>query len=288
MKNAASTITKLFKVSRPISWVNTAFPFAAAYLVLGGGFDALFFIGTLFFLIPYNLLMYGVNDVFDYESDIRNPRKNSIEGAVEAKNFHPTILWAALITTLPFVITILALTLNVGAVAIFLLVLFFVIAYSLKGLRFKEIPLLDSVTSSIHFVGPMVFAIAVTGFHPQAWPFAFALFLWGIASHAFGAVQDVIPDRQGELKSIATIFGARATVWFSYALYVAAVIVTARQGGIAYVVATAGILYIVNVTPYLLITDKTSAKTNKGWRRFIWLNYIVGAVVTMSLIAVIL
>lgn len=283
MKNVTSSLVKLFKVSRPISWVNTAYPFAATYLVLGGGFDALFFIGTLFFLIPYNLLMYGINDVFDYESDIQNPRKNSIEGAVEAKQFHPTIIWASLLTTVPFAVAIIWLS-PLFAGLIFVAVLFFVVAYSLKGLRFKEIAFLDSITSSIHFVGPMIFAIAVTGFHPAAWPFAIALFLWGIASHAFGAVQDVIPDRKGKLQSVATIIGARATVWLSYALYIAAVIVTIRQGGLAIIVGIAGILYIANVSPYLFITDKTSAKANKGWRRFIWLNYTVGAVVTICLI----
>lgn len=283
MKNYASNTLKLFKVSRPISWVNSAYPFAATYLVLGGGFDALFFIGTLFFLIPYNLLMYGINDVFDYESDIQNPRKNSIEGAVESKQFHPTIIWAAVLTTVPFAVAIIWLSPLIASL-IFVAVLFFVVAYSLKGLRFKEIAFLDSITSSIHFVGPMIFAVAVTGFNPQAWPFAVALFLWGIASHAFGAVQDVIPDRKGKLQSVATIIGARATVWLSYALYVAAVIVTIRQGGLAIIVGIAGILYIANVSPYLFITDKTSAQANRSWRRFIWLNYTVGAVVTLCLI----
>ena len=278
-----SATVKLFKVSRPISWINTAYPFAATYLVLGGGFDALFFIGTLFFLIPYNLLMYGINDVFDYESDIVNPRKKSIEGAVEAKSFHPTILWAAAITSLPFGIAIILLS-QAEAAAIFVGVLFFVVAYSLKWLRFKEKPLLDSITSSIHFVGPMVFAIAATGYNPAAWPFALALFLWGIASHAFGAVQDVIPDRAGNLSSVATIIGARATVWFSIILYAAAVIVVALQGGVALFVAAAGMIYIANVAPYAMVTDATSSAANKAWRRFIWLNYFVGAVVTVCLI----
>ena len=57
--------------SRPLSWVNTAFPFAAASLITRGSVDAVFVVGTLYFLIPYNLAMYGINDVFDYESDLR-------------------------------------------------------------------------------------------------------------------------------------------------------------------------------------------------------------------------
>ena len=276
-------IIQLIKVARPISWVNTAYPFAATYLVLGGGVDPIFIIGTLFFLIPYNLLMYGINDVFDYESDIQNPRKNSIEGALEAKSFHPTIIWTSIALTVPFAVALIILS-PVLAAVILVAVIFFVVAYSMKWFRFKEIPFLDSITSSIHFVGPMIFAIAVTGFQPQAWPFALALFLWGIASHAFGAVQDVIPDRKGNLKSIATVIGARSTVFLSAFLYTLAIFTINLQGGLALIVGIAGIAYVANVYPFLQITDKTSASANRGWRRFIWLNYIVGAVVTLVLI----
>jgi 4-hydroxybenzoate polyprenyltransferase len=77
-----SALAKLFVASRPISWVNTAFPFGAAYFFSTGEIDWIFWLGCFFFLIPYNLLMYGVNDVFDYESDLRNPRKGGIEGAL--------------------------------------------------------------------------------------------------------------------------------------------------------------------------------------------------------------
>ena len=45
-------------------------------------------IGTLFFLIPYNVLMYGINDVFDYASDLANPRKGGIEGALLPRRLH--------------------------------------------------------------------------------------------------------------------------------------------------------------------------------------------------------
>lgn len=280
MRNA---VAKLFKVSRPISWVNTAFPFASTYLVLGGTIDPIFIIGTVFFLIPYNLLMYGVNDVFDYESDIKNPRKGSIEGAVEARSFHPVILWACFGTTVPFAIALLLLV-DWQASLVLAAVLFFVIAYSLKGLRFKEVPLLDSITSSLHFVGPLIFAAACLAFPADALPYALAFFLWGMASHAFGAVQDIIPDRAGKLASIATIIGARATVWLSAILYVASVLVIALQGGAAVWVAAAGVLYVANVAPYLFVTDQTSAITNRGWKRFIWVNYVTGFVVTVTLI----
>ena len=102
------TIRIVFSSSRPISWVNTAFPFGLAYLLGGGHLDWLFWVGVVFFLIPYNIAMYGINDVFDYESDIRNPRKGGVEGAVVPKKYHPTLLWASAITTIPFLVVLYA------------------------------------------------------------------------------------------------------------------------------------------------------------------------------------
>ena len=68
--------------------------------------------------------------------------------------------------------------------------LFAVVAYSLKGLRFKERPFLDSLTSSTHFVSPAVFGLALAavvspGVRPT-WPLVallIAYFLWGAASY---------------------------------------------------------------------------------------------------------
>lgn len=277
-------LVKLFWISRPISWPNTAYPFAAGYLMSGGSLDVTFFVGTIYFLAAYNLLMYGVNDVFDYESDIRNPRKGGIEGMREQRSFHPTIMKAALITNVPFVLYFL----TIGTLAsrlVFAYVIFMVVAYSMAKLRFKERPFLDSFTSSSHFVGPLLFALALNGFPESAWPFVAAFFLWGLASHAFGAVQDIIPDREGKISSIATILGARNTVWFAFVLYAIAAGIVLAQGMPAAVVGVTGLAYGINVLLFVRVTDTTSGQTNTGWRRFIWMNYFAGFVVTMTLIA---
>jgi 4-hydroxybenzoate polyprenyltransferase len=276
-------IKKLFLVSRPVSWVNTAYPFAAGFIVSGGQLSPLFFVATLYFLIPYNLMMYGINDVFDYESDIRNPRKGGIEGMKEQRAFHPTIVWATLILNVPFAIYLLLSGTVLSAIVLILLI-FFVIAYSIAKLRFKEKPFLDSISSSIHFVGPLVYALSLTHFDAGALPFVIAFFLWGMASHAFGAVQDIIPDRQGKLSSIATVLGAKKTVVLCTLLYVAASILVIVQGFPAAFIGIAGLIYAVNASLYIRLTDADSAKANKGWKRFIWLNLCTGFIVTVVLI----
>ena len=283
-----TTLKKLFWISRPISWPNTSYPFLVGYLLASAtapsGLSLLTcIIGTIYFIGPYNLLMYGVNDVYDYESDIKNPRKGGVEGMKESKAFHPTILRAVALTNIPFLLYLFAVG-DWTSRLVLAAVVFFALAYSLKGLRFKEIPILDSITSSLHFVGPLIFALALTNFPQTAWPWVIAFFLWGMASHAFGAVQDIIPDRQASLGSIATALGARFTVWISAGLYFIASCIAVVQGIEFLPIALIGFAYVANIASYLWVTDKTSAATNKAWRRFLWLNYLAGAIVTIVVI----
>lgn len=278
-------IAQIVLSSRPISWINTAFPFAAAYLLSTREIDLTLVIGTLYFLIPYNLAMYGINDVFDYASDLANPRKGGIEGALLAPRMHRTTLWAAAVTNIPFLVYLVI----VGNPASWLWLavsVFAVIAYSAPVLRFKERPFLDSITSSTHFVSPAIVGLALAGAPATAAAVITlsAFFLWGMAAHAFGAVQDIGPDREAGISSIATVIGARATVRLSLSLWViagAAMLLTPWPGPLA---AALALPYVVNAARWWNVTDETSGSTNRAWRRFIALNYFAGFLATMILI----
>jgi 4-hydroxybenzoate polyprenyltransferase len=275
----------LLLTSRPLSWINTAFPFAAAYLVTTGRIDAPLIVGTVFFLIPYNLAMYGINDVFDYESDLRNPRKGGVEGALLQPRWHRATLWASALLALPFVVYLLIVG-SVASAVVLAVSLFAVVAYSAKGLRFKERPFLDSLTSSTHFVSPAVFGLVLAGaaFTPSLLAILVAFFLWGIASHAFGAVQDIVADREGGIGSIATVIGGRATVRFSFAAYLLAGILLLFADWPTPLAAVIALPYAVSILPWWNVTDADAESANRGWRRFLWLNFIAGFLVTMLLI----
>ncbi len=279
-------IRDLFLASRPLSWVNTAFPFAAAYFVATGRIDVPLIVGTVFFLIPYNLAMYGINDVFDYESDLRNPRKGGVEGALLAPERHRGTLWSAILLPIPFVVYLVVVGGWLSDV-ILAFSLFAVVAYSVKGLRFKERPFLDSITSSTHFVSPAVFGLALAAARPT-WPLIallIAYFLWGAASHAFGAVQDIEADRQGGIGSVATAIGARATVRLSLALYLLAGVLLLFTSWPGQLAALLVVPYAVNVAPWWNVGDADAGTANRGWRRFLGLNFATGFLVTMLLIA---
>lgn len=273
-------IKKLFWVSRPISWINTAYPFAVAYFLVTSRVDWTLVLGTLFFLIPYNLLMYGINDVFDYESDLRNPRKGGIEGALLEPRFHRLTVISAVASSVPFILylTFVGTSESTGWLYLFV---FTVIAYSAKGLRFKEKPFLDSLTSASHFVGPMIFGLSLAGANlaePNILLFITAFTLWGVASHAFGAVQDVKADREGGISSIATAIGARATTRFAWCAYFAAALLVAFSSNAWLLLAA--VPYLMIVGRFWNVTDETCETANQGWKQFIWLNFFAGAVVT--------
>ncbi|KUG58565.1 prenyltransferase [Nesterenkonia jeotgali] len=284
-----SLIRELLLSSRPFSWINTAFPFAAAYLFATRELDWVLVLGALFFLVPYNVAMYGINDVFDYESDLRNPRKGGIEGALLDPSLHSTVLWISALSTLP---PALLLMLGGGPAtwAAMLVSLFAVAAYSVKGLRFKERPFLDSVTSSTHFVSPAVVGFALAhdrvGFTPSPTVMIIlaAFFLWGMAAHAFGAVQDVVPDREGGISSVATAIGARPTVRMAVLLWAGAGVLLLLAPWPTPLAALLVVPYVAISLPWFNVTDATSAGVNAAWRRFIWLNYGCGFLGTMLLI----
>jgi 4-hydroxybenzoate polyprenyltransferase len=265
--------------------VNTAFPFAAAYLITHGSIDVVFVVGTLYFLIPYNLAMYGINDVFDYESDLRNPRKGGVEGALLDRALHRPTLIAALVTNVPFLVFLVLVGSPVSWLVLAISV-FAVIAYSAPVLRFKERPFLDSITSSTHFVSPAIYGLVLAGavFTPQLWLLLAAFFLWGIASHAFGAVQDVVADRAGGIASIATVIGARATARLSVIAYVAAGILLLFTGWPGPLAAILALPYAVSCAPYWSVSDEAAATANRGWKRFLALNFLTGFLVTLLLI----
>ncbi|GAB2617615.1 prenyltransferase [Pseudactinotalea suaedae] len=285
MSAAPSAVGQLVGSSRPLSWVNTAYPFAAAYLMAGGGLSLELVLGTLYFLVPYNLLMYGINDVFDYESDLRNPRKGGVEGVILDRRWHRLTVIAAVVTNVPFLVALLVLG-SWSSTAVLAVVVLAVVAYSAPGLRFKERPVLDSMTSSTHFVGPAVFGLALADgpVTRTAVVVLVAFFLWGMASQAFGAVQDILADREAGIASVATWLGAARTVRGTIVAYAAAGAVMLLAPWPASLAGLLALPYLVSVWPFRSLPDDRCEEANRGWRRFLRLNMLTGFLVTLLLI----
>lgn len=274
---------QLLVSSRPISWVNTAFPFVAGYLFTTQNIGLYFWVACVYFLIPYNVLIYVINDVFDYESDVRNPRKNSIEGGLLPPYTHRFMLVASALSNVPFLIYLLAQG-SAASNGVLIIAVLAALSYSVPPLRFKERPFLDSINSSLHFVLPLIFALTLTGMEPAYWPYIIAFFLWGCASHAFGAVQDITADRKASIHSVATYLGAKQTVRMSAILYVAVLGIVIVLGWPSIIMALPCVLYIAMVVPYWNVTDAKSETANRGWKQFLIINQLSGFLITIILI----
>ncbi len=286
-KHQKISFREVIIASRPFWWINTAAPYFVGYLCVTRSFSIELLIGTIYFLFPYNLAMYGINDIFDYESDIKNPRKTGIDGSVLAQSKHPWLWFWVAVTNLPFIVYFF-MTGSCAANVWLITMIFMVLAYSIKWLRFKEIPIFDSMTSAFHYSSPFMFGILYAG-GAELWLPAFVTFyIWVMANHAFGAIQDITPDREGNIDSVATVFGAAKTiilVLFGYSI--AAILPIVFYGWY-------GVVVSILLLPYVYLVAKTLPARHddkapifrQNWKRFLYVNYAVGFLLSMYLIAI--
>jgi 4-hydroxybenzoate polyprenyltransferase len=277
-------VRDLLLASRPVSWINTGLPFLAAAFEETRALTPLVLLGTFYFLIPYNLLLYGVNDLFDYASDVRNPRKQSLEGGLVAPG-NARRLWIAVVVSNVPVLALLAWLSGPQATAALLLTVGVALAYSAPPLRTKVRPFLDSTTSALHFVLPAVcgFLVAGRSFEAIPWLVLGGFLAWGIASHAIGAIQDVRYDREAGVGSIATVIGGRMTAWVSLAGYGVAVAVALTLPS-PWGVITALALSSYLLLPLMVLLRDDEPQARRAWRSFMGLNIPIGFVLSHELL----
>jgi 4-hydroxybenzoate polyprenyltransferase len=204
---------RLLNISRPRFWIYEFGTFVLGLLIAGTTISAeslgwMLFFG-FYFLVPANLLIYGVNDISDYETDIRNPKKTGYEDVLHP-NLHASVFKAIAFTSTPFVLG--ALFLPLPTLIAFFVFLFFALGYSLPPLRAKARPVFDSIFSAGHYVATGVFGYLLLGGEGGVlWPVVAAM-SWAIAMHAYSAVPDIKADSEAGLRTIATLLGGRLTI----------------------------------------------------------------------------
>ena len=193
-------------------WVNTVGPAVVGIWLSGHLWQWAALPILLWLTLPFNLLIYGTNDIFDQETDAKNPRKGSLEGArIQPEEVRP-IRRAILLTNLPFLVYFL-LFVPFSAVLWMLLYAVLFVGYSAPPLRFKARPYFDSLSNAA-YAFPLVF-VPLALSESVVWPAAAGLMAWSAAKHTFDAVQDIREDRQAGIDTIAVRLGARGVVLWS-------------------------------------------------------------------------
>jgi 4-hydroxybenzoate polyprenyltransferase len=210
----------LFWLSRPRFWVYLAGPVVvgAVYAVesVAELFSPLSVALLAFFLVPANVFLYGVNDLFDSDIDAENPKKEGKELRYQGGWPVASVVLASGLLGLAFV-PLLSVPALLALGGFYLLA----IEYSAPPLRAKTVPLLDSLSNGLYVLPAVVAYAAIAGEYP---PLAAVLggWLWAMGMHTFSAIPDIEPDRAAGIETTATLLGERRTYAYCGACWLAA------------------------------------------------------------------
>ena len=219
----AGKVILLLRVSRPIGWIFGPLVFFHGFVASQAThLSLLTWVQLTVLSFPANFITYGINDVFDYETDRINPRKHvkgTIEGIILDPKHHSLVLKSAHLFS--FIILITALFtrnfLNILGIGFSLILVY---AYSMPPIRLKERPPLDSIC-----IGVIVFCVFVAGFSYNKTVYDLALHkcvpeISFISFHAFTTIMDYSSDKATNVRTFAVVFGKRCTALFSFILNV--------------------------------------------------------------------
>jgi 4-hydroxybenzoate polyprenyltransferase len=273
-----SVILRLLHISRPVLWINTLGPATVGMWLAGDLWRWEALPVLLWLTLPFNLLIYGVNDVFDQETDAKNPRKGTFEGARIDRSEVRTIALGVVFTNAPFLVYFVFF-LPAFAVAWMLFYALLFVGYSVPPARFKARPYLDSLSNAA-YAFPLVFMPLALGESP-VWFAAVGLMAWSAAKHTFDAVQDVDEDRKVGISTTAVRLGPRGVVLWSGSLWILA---TACFAPINVPVALLNAA-IAGTLLYLLFESPAPETGHRLYKYSIAFPYVAGTVAGVQLVA---
>lgn len=282
-------IKRLLNISRPRFWIYEIGPYIMGIAaVVGLNFNAWLslpvIVFLLFFTYPANIYIYGINDIFDYETDKLNPKKVQYESLVMPEEWSK--LWKNIILFCsPFLIYAFF-VLEIKSLIAFILFFFFAGFYSAPPIRAKARPFLDSIFSAGHYIATAVFSyLMMSHFLNQniSWTVlatcTLAGMFWAIAMHAYSAVPDIKADKDAQLETIATKLGRNKTIILCAILYALSGILVFQFLGILSI-----LLAIIYVAFMLKSIKTTEEQLFKIYTYFPKLNSLVGMILFFSIL----
>ena len=233
----------LLRVSRPRFWFYLFGPYIVGLAAGASASADLSSLKTLvlalYFLLPANLLIYGINDIFDHETDNFNQKKAEYETLVQRKE-HKALFFAIVLLNLPFIAATLMLSPQLTLA--FFAFLFLSVFYSAPPIRAKSIPFLDSAFNVLYvFPGVIGYQLLAGEWPPVV--LIIAAGLWTAAMHAYSAIPDIAADNLAGVRTIATYCGPYLTLAICTALYASAAVLSISYLG--FVSVSLGSAYVL-------------------------------------------
>lgn len=202
-------IKYIFKLSRPRFWLYLGGPALLGVVMGATSVEGLLtqenFLLFLYFLIPANIMLYGVNDYFDRDIDEENPKKGEKEEEYRGSLFTDSVIGLSTALSVP-----VALLLPQKALPVMIFFILLSVAYSAPPFRFKARPFLDSVSNGLYILPFVLTYIYSTKSFPPILTVAGG-WAWTMAMHTFSAIPDIEPDRKAGIETTATYLGRKKT-----------------------------------------------------------------------------
>jgi 4-hydroxybenzoate polyprenyltransferase len=266
----AEEIGFVVKAARPGFWLTSIW----FYLVPAGGRNVFhhpeFWLGLLYMTFPLGLLIYGWNDIVDFEVDRFNPRKGTyLFGARGTPERLARLPWRIALVQIPFAVWF-TLLLGPKALVWFAALIVGAALYNCRPFAFKGRPGLDLLNQAGYL---LVFVLASWLNHVSQVPWFTFLFgaMFAMHSHLFGEIMDLEPDRRAGRRSLAGVLGARPAKWLLVAfLAVEAVVIWkwARDPWLAAFLAASAVWFTLDVM--LLWRDRPYSPSEMRFSFLAW------------------
>lgn len=210
-----TNLRTLIALSRPRFWLYICGPFLIGLAASGSSLVEIFNLKNilliLYFLFPFNFLLYGVNDFFDQKTDVLNPKKKSHEHLLQTHEKNSVLLGIYASTLLCCVLFFLIQ--DVGAQGWFLLLCFLGIFYSAPPLRFKARAFFDAYSNILYAI-PGFMAFGLMTQQVPSLLVIIAASCWTAALHTFSAIPDISVDKKAGIETTAVFLGHKSGLVF--------------------------------------------------------------------------
>jgi len=209
----------LIQVSRPLFWPMLPLVYALGINAAHAEWTVASIVQVALLTFPMNLIGCGLNDIYDYESDRRSPRRRAVWGALVGDENRP-LVWRAVLTMVPLVVLGACLTRNWDNIVATVTLVIGAWLYSVPPARLKERPPLDSLTNGLgYFLLPFAMGYSL-GADPRLMPLRYYLLAMCVVGvHAVATAADYEADRAAGHRTLAVVFGRRTAAAVAFAAF---------------------------------------------------------------------